>query len=101
MAINGEYQVSDLAYDDQEFAEIVEEVIQKVNDGHKVKQGNEQLDTWFVMLALKEDDSDGTNEGLTYAIRSVACDEFEQAFDEKLRSMAEDMATSYGEVSHG
>tara|TARA_R110000772_G_C13310322_1_gene440463 strand:+ start:41941 stop:42246 length:306 start_codon:yes stop_codon:yes gene_type:complete len=101
MTITGTYQVSEIAYGDKEFAEIVEDIIQYVNDGHEVHQGNEQLDTWFVLVALKEDDSDGTNEGLTYAIRGIQRDDLEQAFDEKLRSMAEDLATSFGEVTHG
>ena len=101
MAITGTYQVSDIAYGDKEFAEIVEDIIQYVNDGHKVEQGGEHIDTWAVMLALVEDDSDGTNEGLTYAIRGIQRDDLEQAFDEKLRSMAEDLATSFGEVAHG
>lgn len=101
MAITGIYQVSELARGDKDFSEIVEEIVKKVNDGHKVLQGNDQLDTFFVILSMIEDDSDGVNEFLTYAIRGIARNAAELTFDEKLRSMSEDMTIIYEEERAG
>tara|TARA_R110000868_G_scaffold125265_3_gene331036 strand:+ start:10935 stop:11240 length:306 start_codon:yes stop_codon:yes gene_type:complete len=91
MAICGIYNISELAFGDKDFSEVVEEVVQCVNDGHQVHQGKEQLDTFFVILAMVEDDSDGVNEGLTYAVRGIGRDDFQMAFDEKLQEMAVEM----------
>ena len=101
MTIAGIYNVSDLAYGDKDFSEVVEEVVQHVNDGHAVTQGEEQLDTFFVILAMVEDDSDAVNEGLTYAVRGIERDDFQMSFDEKLQEMAVEMVNKREGECHG
>lgn len=101
MTIAGIYNVSDLAYGDKDFSEVVEEVVQHVNDGHAVTQGNDQLDTIFVILAMIEDDSDAVNEGLTYAVRGIERDDFQMSFDEKLQEMAVEMVNKREGECHG
>jgi len=101
MAITGIYQLSEIAYGDKDFGEVVEDVVQKVNDGHTVLHGKEQLDTFFVILAMVEDDSDAVNEGLTYAVRGIERNDFQMSFDEKLQEMAVEMVNNREGECHG
>lgn len=101
MAITGIYQLSEIAYGNKDFSEVVEDVVQKVNDGHQVLHGKEQLDTFCVILEMVDDDPDAVNEGLTYAVRGIGRADFESSFDEKLQEMAVEMVNKREGECHG
>lgn len=101
MAISGIYNLSDLAYGDKEFSELVEEVVGQVNAGNAVLYGSDQLDTTIVVLEMIEDDSDSVNEGLTYAVRGIERSDFQMSFDEKLQELAIEMVNKREGECHG